>query len=362
VESLLVQYATINVPSDVDELPGDVAPGVASSVAQRLRSLESEVGAQSLQATIETLEQADAYGSSWLTKEQGSFLRSWLDAVQAERLEAQGQLMMRVRSEAPVRDEPYRPAPKKAEVAPVGPTAEEFLREIFGAEIASHAAEKLRELPALAQVESRVIALEGVAGYVLGSQGADQTFALVSKLVAANPHLLEISDFDAYCTQLTQTVLRIEKLGLKKPLYDPMASPGEFSGLSSLVKTNALIDMAASYTSAVSALNDAKLPGEGIMALLRYGFFFQGRLQFGPCVGEDRMVLENVDRQSPESFPHKELEKGLTALHQAGIISRPSRGHGSFLSRSAVPGSKNEGPLSKALAWVVAHPDPRVEF
>jgi hypothetical protein len=74
------------------------------------------------------------------------------------------------------------------------------------------------------------------------------------------------------------------------------------------------------------------------------------------------MIFENVDKQSERRLLRRDLEKGLSSLQQAGIIARPSRGQGASLSRTAVAGAKNEAELSKALAWVVAHPDPRVEF
>ena len=112
----------------------------------------------------------------------------------------------------------------------------------------------------------------------------------------------------------------------------------------------------------MSALDEAGLKGDAVMAVLQYGFFFQGRLQFGPRVGEDRMIYENVDRQSPQRFLPKDLEKGLAALQQAGVIARASRAQGAFLSREVTPGAKHAQPISKAMAWVISNPDPRVEF
>ena len=243
-----------------------------------------------------------------------------------------------------------------------GPTSEEFLREIFGEETASIVSNRIEALPPLEQIEQRVVALEGVAGTALGARAEEFCFALVSKIVSKNPHILTTPDFDSYISKLAQTAARIEKLSLSAPTYDVMAFTHRFASLSALAETNSRIDMASSYSTAVQTLNDAQLPGEAIMALLRYGFFFQGRLQFGVCVGEDRMVLENVDKQSTERLSRRDLEKGLTALQRSGIIERPTRGVGSLLSRTATPGTKNERVLSKALAWVLANPDPRVEF
>jgi hypothetical protein len=184
----------------------------------------------------------------------------------------------------------------------------------------------------------------------------------VSKIVSLNPHILTTAEFNQYIATLSQTALRIEKMRISAPMYDLLETTSRFASLSALADTNDRLGMASGYVDAVTTLNGAQLQGEAIMALLRYGFFFQGRLQFGVCVGEDRMVLENVDKQSPERFQRKELEKGLTVLHRAGIIERPTRGQGSSLKRSALSGTKHERELSKALAWVIANPDPRVEF
>lgn len=360
-EALLVQYAAIKIPSDVDGPPGDLASGVERSMERKLLALEARLGSEGVRRLVDTLQQYDSHGTSWLTHPQAEFLHQWLAAL-------------RPAPEVPVVEEtPSGRArdmesehEERAQAQPVvvvpTPTSEEFLREIFGPEIADSAREKLRALPSIDELEARVISLETVAGYVLGSQKNGRSFALVAKLLASNPHILEMSDFEEYCATLTQTALRIEKLRLSKPMYDVMASPHYFSSPSSLAQTCARIDMASRYADAVGALNNKHLPGEAIMALLRYGFFFQGRLQFGPCIGESRMIFENVDKQSEERFLRKDLEKGLSSLQQAGIIARPSRGQGASLSRSASPGAKNEEVLSKALAWVVAYPDPRVEF
>lgn len=361
-DALLLQYATLNVPSHRDAHPGEPATGVTTSIARGVRSIESELGSDTIRAAIGRLEREDQPGGSWITDAQGAFLRSWIDGVEAERREAQEQQMNLVASSAPVAEE--REPREREEVASISndPTSEEFLREIFGEEIATIVSDKVEELPPLQQIEERVVALEGVAGAALGARSEELCFALVSKIVAKNPHILTTPDFDEFLSKFTQTALRIEKFKLSASIYDVMVDTHRFASLTALAETNARIDLASSYLSAVNTLNEAQLPGEAIMALLRYGFFFQGRLQFGVCVGEDRMVLENVDKQSPESLSRRDLEKGLTALHRAGIIERPTRGHGSFLKRSATPGIKHERPLSKALAWVVAHPDPRVEF
>jgi hypothetical protein len=360
-EALLVQFAAIKVPSDVDGPAGEPASGVERSIERKLLAAEARLGSDGVRQLVDTLQQHDTYGTSWITKPQAAFLHEWLRALHPE-----PEVLAREETLSTRDVETASESGQLTRVQPVVavPTlsTEEFLREIFGEEIADTAREKLRPLPPLAQVESRVISLEGVAAQVLGAQGADRSFAFVSKLLASNPHILEMSDFDEYCSALTQTVLRIEKLRLTKPMYDVMASPHHFSSQSSLAQTSARIDMASRYAAAVGALNDIHLPGEAIMALLRYGFFFQGRLQFGPCIGESRMIFENVDKQSERRLLRRDLEKGLSSLQQAGIIARPSRGQGACLSRSAVSGAKNEAQLSKALAWVVAHPDPRVEF
>jgi hypothetical protein len=361
-EALLLQHATVNVPSHRDEFPGEPAPGVASSIARDLRSIESQQGAEMIRSAIARLEQESGKGGAWITDAQGTFLRSWVNELEAERREAQERQRNISVSTCPVVEQ--RAYAEPAEVSSVSndPTSEEFLREIFGEEIATIVSDKIEELPPLQQIEERVVALEGVAGTALGARSEDLCFALVSKIVAKNPHILTAPDFGEFISKFTQTALRIEKLKLSASIYDVMVDTHRFASLTALAETNARIDMASSYLSAVNTLNEAQLPGESIMALLRYGFFFQGRLQFGVCVGEDRMVLENVDKQSPESLSRRDLEKGLTALHRAGIIERPTRGHGSFLKRAATPGTKHERPLSKALAWVIAHPDPRVEF
>lgn len=361
-EDLLLQYATLNLPSDRDAHPGEPAPDFAHSIGQALRSFESEWGADTIRTAIARLEREGEKGGAWITDAQGDFLRSWVDGIEAERRaaqEAQTSLVASATS-APEASEPR----ECKEVSSVSndPTSEEFLREIFGEQIATLVSDKIEELPPLQQIEERVVALEGVAGAALGARSEELCFALVSKIVAKNPHILTTPDFEQFISKFAQTALRIEKLQLSAPLYDVMASTHRFASLSALEETNGRIDIASSYLSAVTTLHDAQLPGEAIMALLRYGFFFQGRLQFGVCVGEDRMVLENVDKQSPESLSRRELEKGLTVLHRAGIIERPTRGHGSFLKRTVNPGVKHERPLSKALAWVVQHPDPRVEF
>ena len=361
-EALLLQHATVNVPSHRDEFPGEPAPGVASSIARDLRSIESQQGSEMIRSAIARLEQESGKGGAWITDAQGTFLRSWVNELEAERREAQERQRNISVSTGPVVEQ--RASAEHAEVSSVSndPTSEEFLREIFGEEIATIVSDKVEDLPPLQQIEERVVALEGIAGAALGARSEELCFALVSKIVAKNPHILTTPDFEEFISKFTQTALRIEKLKLSAPIYDVMVDTHRFASLPALAETNARIDMASSYLSAVHTLNDAQLPGEAIMGLLRYGFFFQGRLQFGVCVGEDRMVLENVDKQSPDSLSRRDLEKGLTALHRAGIIERPTRGHGSFLKRAATPGTKHERHLSKALAWVVAHPDPRVEF
>lgn len=361
-EAILVHFAALNVPSDRDAFPGEPPPGFASSVDRALRSLESQQGSEKLRATITRLEQQGEKGGAWITEAQGAFLRYWVDEIEAERREAQQQQMTLAAATSPVTEERVPQAAEEDAAVASGPTSEEFLREIFGEEISAIVNEKVDALPPLEQIEERVVALERVASVALGERSDDLCFALVSKLVSKNPHVLTTPDFDSYISTFAQTAARIEKLRLSAPRYDVMASTHGFASLSALAETNSRIDMASSYVAAVQTLNEAQLPGEAIMALLRYGFFFQGRLQFGVCVGEDRMVLENVDKQSAERISRRDLEKGLTALQRAGIVERPTRGVGSFLSRAATPGTKNERVLSKALAWVIAHPDPRVEF
>ncbi len=361
-ESLLVHYATINVPSNRDASPGESTPAAASRLNRALRSIESQHGAEMVRSTITNLEQENAQGVAWLTREQSSFLRGWLDEVETERREAQERQIAATQFTGPVE----KPAPSKEVSAPgaasVEPTSEEFVGAIFGEKILSTVTEKLGALPALAQIEERVVDLERVAAIVLGPKASDQSFALVSKIVSLNPHILTTAEFNEYIATLSQTALRIEKMRISAPMYDLLETTSRFASLSALADTNDRLGMASGYVDAVTTLNGAQLQGEAIMALLRYGFFFQGRLQFGVCVGEDRMVLENVDKQSPERFQRKELEKGLTVLHRAGIIERPTRGQGSSLKRSALSGTKHERELSKALAWVIANPDPRVEF
>ena len=361
-ESLLLHYATINVPSTRDASPGESTPAAASRLNRALLSMESQHGAEMVRSTITNLEQENAQGVAWLTREQSSFLRGWLDEVETERREAQERQIAATQFTGPVE----KPAPSKEVSAPgaasVEPTSEEFVGAIFGEKILSTVTEKLGALPALAQIEERVVDLERVAAIVLGPKASDQSFALVSKIVSLNPHILTTAEFNQYIATLSQTALRIEKMRISAPMYDLLETTSRFASLSALADTNDRLGMASGYVDAVTTLNGAQLPGEAIMALLRYGFFFQGRLQFGVCVGEDRMVLENVDKQSPERFQRKELEKGLTVLHRAGIIERPTRGQGSSLKRSAISGTKHERELSKALAWVIANPDPRVEF
>jgi hypothetical protein len=361
-EALLVQYATIKVPSSRDASPGDATPASTSRLNRALRSLESQRGAEMIRSTISYLEQEDAQGVAWLTHDQATFLRGWSDDVETQRREAldrqiaASQLAAPVEKEAPSKDARGPRAPS------VEPTSEEFVSAIFGEHILSTITEKLGTLPPLAQIEERVVDLERVAGIVLGPKASDQCFALVSKIVSLNPHILTTAEFNQYIATLSQTALRIEKMRISAPMYDLLATTSRFASLSALAETNDRLDMASGYVDAVTTLNRAQLPGEAIMALLRYGFFFRGRLQFGVCVGEDRMVLENVDKQSPDSFQRKELEKGLTVLHRAGIIERPTRGQGSSLKRATISGTKHERELSKALAWVIANPDPRVEF
>jgi hypothetical protein len=361
-ETLLLQHATLNVPSDRDASPGEPNPQFAISIERALRSMQSQQGPDGMLETISRLEQRSEKGGAWLTDAQSSFLRAWVDGVEAERREVLERQTRTVTSTGSIAEGRAPRERKEFCSVPNSPTSEDFLREIFGDEITALVKEKVEALPLLEQIEERVVALEGVAGSVLGARAEELCFALVSKIVAKNPHILTIPDFDQYLSKYAQTALRIEKLQLSAPIYDVMASTHRFASLSALTETNSRIDIASSYLSAVHTLNDAQLPGGAIMGLLRYGFFFQGRLQFGVCVGEDRMVIENVHKQSPENLSRRDLEKGLTTLHRAGIIERPTRGAGSFLRRAATPGAKNERPLSKALAWVIANPDPRVEF
>jgi len=361
-ELAILTYAVSRFPSERDISPGDMPTGLADTAAGRFRELEFKLGAEHMRSIVDSLELDGAKGRTWLSTWQANSLRGVLDTISTER-EAQ--------KRASVYQNLFISEPEVASVPQEEPvvvlaapsvSSIEYLREIFGPDVVQVVEEKLGELPPVEQVEARTIALEDVAGFALASQGADPGFALVSKMLATNPHLLTMPNFEEYCVDLRRAIARIDKLKLSKPMYDIVASTQRFSGPSALAETVACIERASSYRSVVSALDEAGLKGDAVMAVLQYGFFFQGRLQFGPRVGEDRMIYENVDRQSPQRFLPKDLEKGLAALQQAGVIARASRAQGAFLSREVTPGAKHAQPISKAMAWVISNPDPRVEF
>jgi hypothetical protein len=388
----ILRYAWSHFPSERDTPAGDMPQGFALKADQHFRDLESTIGLEQVRSMVDALEVERDGRIAWLTRKQANSLRGVLDRIQEERAsQERARALEDAFQEESCAEVASHQEPLVGEVSSA-PSTEEYLREIFGLQVLQNVQDKLAELPSIEQVEARTVMLEDVAAFAFGTQSADSSFALVSKMLASNPHLLTMPNFDEYCAGLKRALTRIEKLGLTKPIYDIMKSTHRFSGPSALAETVACIERASSYKGAVSGLNDAGLKGEAIMALLRYGFFFNGQLHIGPQIGEDRKIYDNANNKSEKKIPLEELEEELKTLRQAGIITPQARAKASSLSRKGIDAilkrvdidekpKPKESPvarrpesdaerrekartvaLAKALKWVLANSDSRVEF